>query len=60
MPKTEQLVLESDNSWYGRAMLLENDLIQATGFKVTARFLVFLLSTIVLVVWAAIEVMAVL
>jgi hypothetical protein len=47
-------------AWAYVVLRVIHSLIQATGFKVTARFLVFLLSTIVLVVWAAIEVMAVL
>jgi hypothetical protein len=45
-------------AWIYVALRVVHSLIQATGFKVTARFAVFSLSTIVLIVWAVRELMA--
>jgi hypothetical protein len=47
-------------AWAYVILRVIHSLIQATGFRVTARFLVFSLATIVLAIWAVIEVMAIL
>jgi hypothetical protein len=47
-------------AWAYVVLRVIHSLIQATAFRVMARFLVFSLSTIVLIIWAVIEVMALL